>query len=425
MRAGKIRPMLLALLSRPFSAPQWVAFEPLQLPPYRYLLLNNVFGVMGAESRLMAQAWLILTLTNSDAWVGSTAGLPALLAAVMALLGGVLADRLERRAMLIVLTLSLSFVALLTALLVATDTVQLWHLLALAFVIALLNVSGSTVSQTMIADIVPRAQLFSANALYSASANLAIVVGPLLAGILLSRVGVEYAFYFSAFLYIGSALTLTRIRVEKRTQGKSVTSVWQDLKGGLHYVAQTAVLQWLLVLGLTVVAVGVWFALLPRFARDVLDSGATGYGAILSARGIGGLVGMITLIAAGRVKRLALVLMACSLGFATLVVGFSFSSSMLLATIFAFGLGIVFVWWPSSLRTAFQLAATDEMRGRVMSLFSLVAQILTLGWFVGGVLSEIMGPRAAMILVGILCAGLNVLAYLRSHTLRNIGRDEQ
>jgi MFS family permease len=120
MRAGKFGTMLLALLSRPFSAPKLVALETLQLPPYRYLLLNNVFGVMGGESRLMAQAWLILTLTNSDAWVGATAGLPALLAAAMALLGGVLADRLDRRAMLIVLTLALAFVALLTALLVAS-----------------------------------------------------------------------------------------------------------------------------------------------------------------------------------------------------------------------------------------------------------------------------------------------------------------
>jgi predicted MFS family arabinose efflux permease len=188
-------------------------------------------------------------------------------------------------------------------------------------------------------------------------------------------------------------------------------------------VAQTPILQWLLLLGITVIAVGVWFALLPRYARDVLDAGATGYGSILSARGLGGLVGVITLIVAGRVKRLAAVLMACSLGFATLVIAFAFSSSIFVATILAFGLGIVFIWWPSTLRTAFQLSAIGAMQGRVMSLFSLIGQLLTLGWFVGGVLSEAIGAQAAMVIVAFLCAGANILAYIRSPALRIVDRD--
>jgi MFS family permease len=180
MHASRLGPMLLALLRKPLAVQQLAALESLRLPAYRDLLLNNVFSVMGTEARLMAQAWLILTLTNSDAWVGSTVGLPALLAAATALLGGVLADRLDRRVMLIVLKLAMAAVALLTALLVAFGMIQLWHLVVLAFIIALFNVSGTTASQTMIVDIVPREQLFTANALYSAAANLAIVIGPCL-----------------------------------------------------------------------------------------------------------------------------------------------------------------------------------------------------------------------------------------------------
>jgi predicted MFS family arabinose efflux permease len=329
--------------------------------------------------------------------------------------------------MLMVINLALASVSLLTALLVATHTLQLWNLLALAFVIAILGVSQITASQTIIVDIVPRAQLLGANALYSAAANLALVIGPALAGIFLARAGVEYAFYFSTLLYIGSAVTARRIRVkmERHGEGKAVASIWQELRGGVHYVAQTPVLQWLLLLGISAIAVGVWFTLVPRFARDFLESGATGYGAILSARGIGGLIGVIALIAAGRIRRLSPILLACALAFAMLVILFAFSSSMTLATILAFGLGIVFIWWPSTLRTAFQLSATDEMRGRVMSLFALVGQILTLGWLVGGMLSEAIGPQAAMILTAILCVGINVLAFASSPVLRAIGRDEE
>ena len=131
---------------------------------------------------------------------------------------------------------------------------------------------------------------------------------------------------------------------------------------------------------------------------------------------------MVTLIAAGNVRRLAVVLLACALAFAVLVAAFAFSVSLLVASAIGLGLGIVFIWWPSTLRTAFQYVGTDEMRGRVMSLFSLVGQFLTLGWLVGGLLSEAIGPQATMLLVAGVCALLNVLTYVRSADLRNIGR---
>jgi predicted MFS family arabinose efflux permease len=392
------------------------------LPTYRALVVSAALNNMAKESRMMAQAWLILALTNSDAWVGGVAGLPALLAAATAPLGGVYADRWERRRMLMVVRLALSVTALLTALLVGGDLIQVWHLLALAFVVAVLDVSGLTAGQTMIIDAVPRDELFNANALYSAALNLALVLGPALAGLVLAHANASWAFAFSALLYIGSALAVSRIHVDQQPRETSTTSVWSDLKGGMDFVRQSSVLQWLLLIGLSGIAVGVWFALVPRFAKDVLASGAAGYGAILSARGAGGLVGVILLLLAGRVQRIAVVLVGCMVGFALLVTLFALSSSMLVATATAFGLGIVFVWYPSTLRTAFQFSAADAMRGRVMSLFSLLAQLLGFGWFVGGALSVWIGPQLAMIGCALLAVAVHTVAYARSADLRNLGR---
>lgn len=422
MASHKPGPPTVPDASRSFIVERLAGLEPLRLPAYRVLLLNTIFAEMAVQARLMAQAWLILALTNSDAWVGTVAGLPALLAAAAALLGGVLADRFNRHRMLMGIQLPLAGIALFTAVLVVTNVVQVWQLLVLAFAVALFQVSGFTASLSLIADLVPKQQLFSANALYSASGNLAVVIGPALAGIIIAQFGVELAFSFSAALFLCAALTATCIQAPPQHGGRTATSVWQDLKGGIQYVAQTPVLQWLLLLGLTVVAVGVWFTLVPRYARDVLDAGATGYGAILSARGVGGLVGMITLLAAANVRRLAAVLVACAAAFAALVIAFAFSTSLLTATAIGFGLGMVFIWWPATLRTAFQFAGSDEMRGRVMSLFALVGQLLTLGWFVGGLLSEAFGPQAAMISVALICVLVNVVAYLRSPALRAIGQ---
>lgn len=398
------------------------SLSTLRLPAYRYLVLSAALSSMANESRLMAQAWLLLALTNSDGWVGLVAGLPALLAAATAPLGGVFADRAERQRMLMVVRLGLAAPALLTALLVGGDLIQVWHLLALAFLIALLDVSGMTVNQTIILDAVPREELFNANALFSAAMNLAIVVGPALAGVILARTNISYAFAFSAALYIGAALAASRIQVEQRRRDISATTVWSDLKGGVDFVRETPVLQWLMWIGITAIAVGVWFALVPRFAKDVLASGAIGYGAILSARGIGGLVGVTMLLLAGRVQRIAAVLVGCMFGFAILVTIFALSTSMMVATAAAFGLGIVFAWYPSTLRTAFQFSADDAMRGRVMSLFSLLAQLLGFGWLVGGALSEWIGPQLTMIFCALLALSVHVLAYLRSADLRTLGR---
>jgi len=414
-----------ALQGRFDLGPRLAALGTLRLPAYRTLVFSAALNAMANESRLMAQAWLILALTNSDAWVGGVAGLPALLAAITAPLGGVFADRWERRRMLMLVRLGLSAIALLTALLVGGDLIQVWHLLALAFLIAILDVSGITAVQTMIMDVVPREELFNANALFSAAFSLALVVGPAIAGLILARTDVSYAFAFSAALYIGSALALSRMRVEQQRRDMRATSVWSDLKGGVDFVRQTPVLQWLMVIGITGISAGVWLALVPRFAKDVLESGATGYGAILSARGAGGLVGVVMLLFAGRVQRIAVVLTGCSLGIALLVTFFALSTSMMVATAASFGLGVMFVWYPSTLRTAFQFSATGDMRGRVMSLFSLLGQLLGFGWVVGGALSVWIGPQLAMIGCVVLALAVHLLAYVRSPDLRALGRSQE
>ena len=418
-RPAAARPSLMGRLD---LRSRLASLSTLRLPAYRYLVLSAALNSMANESRLMAQAWLLLALTNSDGWVGLVAGLPALLAAASAPLGGVFADRGERRRMLMLVRLGLAATGLLTALLVGGNLVQVWHLLALAFLVALLNVTGLTAGQTMIIDAVPRDELFNANALYSAAMNLALVVGPAIAGVILARTNVAYAFAFSTALYIGSALAVSRIQVEQQRRDIAATTVWSDLKGGMDFVRQTPILQWLMWIGITSISVGVWFALVPGFARDVLESGAIGYGAILSARGIGGLVGVTMLLLAGRVQRIAVVLVGCMIGFAILVTLFALSQSMMVATAAAFGLGIVFVWYPSTLRTAFQFSAGDAMRGRVMSLFSMLAQLLGFGWLVGGALSVLIGPQPTMILCALLAMAVHVLAYLRSADLRSLGR---
>jgi predicted MFS family arabinose efflux permease len=414
---------LLSILLRPAIQSRLATLQTLRLPAYRYVVLSAALNNMAVESRLMAQAWLILSLTNSDAWVGTIAGFPAIVAAATALFGGVLADRLERRRIVVVVYLALSAVALFYAFLVTTEIIQIWQMFVMAFAIALMEVSARTASQTMIVDTVPREELFNANALFSAAVNLAVVVGPAIAGLILAHAGVSYTFAFSAAMFIASAVAASFVQVENRRQGKSTTTVWQDFKGGLRFVVETPALRWLLLVGLSVIAGGAWLALVPRYAKDVLEIGATGYGSILSARGAGGLVGVLLLLATGRVERLGAVLVGSFLCFTLLATLFALSNVVFLAILAAFGIGIIFSWYPNALRTAFQFTATEEMRGRVMSLFALVGQLVTFGWFVGGSLSEWIGPQLAIIILAVAGSAIHLLGWVRSPELRSLGRN--
>ena len=398
------------------------AFDSLVISSYRFLLIESLFTMTGFQARLMAQAWLVLEVTNSDAWVGIVNGLPAIPVAALALFGGVMADRMDRARMLVWTRVSLAALGLLTAFLITTDVIELWHLIALSFFVAVTQTFGATASQTMIVDVVGRERLFSANALYGATFNIGTFVGPAIGGVLIGRLGVDAVFYLTGGTFVIAALAASQIRVSQPQRSGPATTIMTDLKDGLAYILGTPVLKWMLVLSLGVLFAGVYMPLIPRYARDVLNAGAEGYGTILAAQGIGGLVGVISVILAGNVRSLGLILMVCSLAFASLGIVFAFSTSLFLSSAAAFGFGAVIVWWGNSLRVAMQVSSTDDMRGRVMSMFAMLSQMLALAWLLGGALSEVIGPRATIISGVAVCAGIYTLAYVRSPELRAVGK---
>ena len=404
------------------AAPSWTklgSVATLRAPSFPYLLLDNAFAMVGFHLRTMAQAWLVLKMTDSDAWVGLANGLPAIPVAILALFGGVLADRADRRTLLIWTRLSFAGCGVAAAVLISAGVIELPYVVVLAFVVAAATSFGVTVSQTLVVDIVGRDRLFSANAFFGTAMTVSAVVGPVLGGVLIARFGVDAAFYAVAVLLAVAAAFASLVRVERPAQRAVDTS---DLREGLRYAMATPALRWLLLLGFLLVFAGMYMPLVPRYARDVLGAGPEGYGTLLAAMGVGGLVGSATLIAAGNVRSLALVLAGSAVLFLVLMVVFAFSTTLPLSAAVSFGFGVLIVWWSTAVRTAFQITAADEMRGRVMGLLALNVQMLTLAWLVGGVGSELIGPRATMILGAAVTAFFYVLAYALSPDLRRVGK---
>jgi MFS family permease len=396
-------------------------FETLRIRSFRFLLADSAFNMMGFQARMMAQAWLVLSMTDSDLWVGVVNGLPAIPVVFLTLFGGVMADRLDRRVMLVWSRVAMASLGLMTALLITADVVELWHLMVIAFFVAVTQALGVIASQTMIIDIVGRERIFNANALFGSAFNFSMFAGPAVGGVLIARVGIDAAFYSIAGMLVLAVYAAWNVRVKQPARVGPQTSIMRDLQDGLRYILGTPVFKWLLVLSFSLVFAGLWMPLLPRYARDVLDTGADGYGIILAAQGVGGIVGVITLIAAGSVRALGKILVVSTLTFTLLMVVFIFSTSITLSASIAAGFGFIIVWWANSLRVAFQISARDEMRGRVMSIFAIISQIFSVSWLLGGALSELIGPQATMMSGMVVCAAFYVAAYVRSPEIRTLG----
>lgn len=213
------------------------------------------------------------------------------------------------------------------------------------------------------------------------------------------------------------------IRIENPVKADKSKSLLADFKLGITYIVGTPELRWLAVLALSILAAGISMPLVPRWARDVIGSEADGYAVILVGGGVGGLIGAIALMLAPPFKQLAKLLVVVAVVWSIAMVDFSFTTTLIPAAI-AFGIqGGAVVWWANTIRTMFQLAARDDMRGRVMSLFGLISQAIALGWMLGGALSELIGPQLTFLVSAALVVTLYVFAYARSPELRQVGRD--
>ena len=330
-------------------------------------------------------------MTDSDAWVGLANGLPALPVAVLAVFGGVLADRADRRALLVCARLTFAAAGATTGVLIAVDVIELPHVVVLALVASAAATFGGTLSQTLVVDVVGRDRAFSANAFFGLATTVAAVAGPAIGGFLIERFGADAAFYAVAAVAVSAAAFASRIRVKRSAPRSRDTSVIDDLREGLRYAMATPALRWLLLLGFLLVFAGMYLPLVPRYVRDVLGEGAGGYGTLLAAMGLGGLAGSVTLIAAGNVRSLALLLGASAVLYLALMIVFALSTTLWLSSVAAFGFGVLTVWWITAVRTALLITASDEMRGRVMGLMGLNLQMLTLAWLVGGLTSGLIG----------------------------------
>jgi len=355
-----------------------------------------MISLVGAWMQTVGQAWLVLELTHS-AWqlgvVGALQSLPILL---FSIIGGVFADRWPKRRILLFTQSAAMIQALLLWALIATGTIQLWHLYALAMLLGLTNSLGRPTSGAFVVELVGRDDLPNAVALSSSLSNLARIVGPGLGGVIIAASGVTMLFLLNALSFLPVMLGLAlikghelRARALHPTNAGEGQKTWQSLREGVAYVwATPSVVLVILVVGLVLLFGSNFNVALPLFATDVLHVGATGFGFLSAASGVGALLSALRLAWSNQQPTIRRVLIG-TLAFGVLEAAFAVSPIYLLSLVLIASVGFMETAFAAQAMTMLQTVTPDHLRGRVMSVQvlcfdgSVPAGYLLVGWLSG------------------------------------------
>jgi MFS family permease len=393
------------------------SFAALRTRNYRLFFVGQLISQSGSWMQRVAQAWLVLDLTGSPLALGTVTALQFLPILALTLLGGVLADRMSKRKLLLI-TQSVQMVqALALGGLVVTHTIQLWQVYALAAVLGITVAVDQPARRAFPSEMVPRPQVPSAVALNSTVFNAARVAGPALGGLAIATIGVGGCFLLNgvSFLAVLIALAIMRPAEFYGTSAGSGGNVATQVVEAVRYTARTPQVGFTLLLLGVLGTFGYNFnVVLPLLARYALGTGAVGFGALNSALGLGSVVGSLLVASQSGVSPRRVVLGASV--FALCLWLLALTPHYGLTLVLLFGQGIAGVVFSASANTNLQLLAPDALRGRVMSLYSLVFVGTTpFGAALTGALADHWGVRLALAIDGTFCV-LGVvlgLAYLR------------
>jgi len=363
---------------------------------YRLFWTGQCISVAGTWMQNVAQAWLVLELTNSAfllGLVGTAQFTPVLL---FTLFGGVVADRVPKRRLLLITQTLMMVLAFSLGLLVLTGAVQYWHVLTFALLMGTLNAIDIPARQSFIFELVGKRDLMNGIALHSSLFNAARVVGPALAGVIIARFGLAVCFLVNAVSFVAVVVQLIRIRVASCSAAKT-GRVLGEIIEGLRYVRQTpAIFFPVLLLGVVSICALNFNVLVPVLAREVLHRGPQGLGFLLACHGAGALTGALTLawLSHGGPRRVLLIGGAVGLCLAQIVIA-CFDLFWVAAVLLLIA-GWSMIIFAGTVNTTIQLEAADHLRARVMSIFTLVFMgLLPVGNFISGSIAHLWNVQAA------------------------------
>jgi MFS family permease len=386
------------------------------LPASLHPLADKQFGLfwsgaflssIGFWIQTVGQGWQVLQMTNSALLLGLVAFAATLPNIVFSLLGGAIADRFNRRWLLLSTQILYMCTAAILGILTTLHLITVWQIIVLALINGTFSSVGFPAWQAFIGDLVPPNELRQGIALNSMQFNLSRVVGPAIGGISIGIFGIAGSYYLNAISYIAVILSLLLIHPAIRERKNVPRNVWRGLADGLKYVSHQPLLRIILLLQFAIAfLVFPYTTLLPVFARDIFHIGATGLGVMNALSGIGAMIGTLLLVLAStRLKRggRMLIILCIIAGLTSLL--FAFTPNIHIALLLLVVMGSCTVVSMTITNTTLQAMAPEEIRGRVISIYVMITfGLAPLGSLVAGWVAQAIGAPATLAIGGSLCA---------------------
>lgn len=410
----------------PPAWPSWLgglaAFQSFHFRDFRWLWMGTVMSFLAVTMQQVTRGWLILRLTADSplalSMVVMSFALPLTFAS---LLGGALADRFNRKHIIMSAQGCNALLTFLLATLDWTGLVRFWHLIVLGLVNGTLVGFNMPSRQSLISDLVPEKSLMNAISLGSAGMNLTRILGPALAGVLIGFIDTSGVFFLISMAYALSVLLVAMVRTGGRGSLSARKGVAHEILEGFRYAFREPSLLGLVVMGFVPSLFGFsYIALLPSWGREVLDVGSEGLGVLMTVMGAGSLGGTIVLASLRNLRRRGLFLLANSLAWGVCLFIFSQTAIYATALPFLFLVGFTSATFMSLHMTLMQSYSSAEMRGRVVSMALMSFGVMPLSAVPFGAIAERTGTADSLGLSGLLLCLFTLLFFFLYRRLRRV-----
>jgi MFS family permease len=378
---------------------------------FRLFWAGNFLSNTGTWMQNVAQGWLVLQLSNSPFWLGLVGFASAIPILFFALIGGVIADHVNNRKLLMLTQSAMMAVAFVMCGLAYFKVITVGEIALLALCTGIAMSLNTPSYQALVPQLIPREDLSNAIALNSAQFNMSRVIGPTLGGFAMAAVGVAGNFFLNGVSFLAVLFALTRMQYPHRERQPEGNFRYK-LKQGFAYVFEDRYMGPLVMLtAITSLLVVPYLTFVPYFARDVLHSDARGLGILMACNGVGAFFGAGTIAYASRIRRRGIFVVRSGVALFAVIMLFAFSRSFLLSGLLLVVAGYFMIIMVATINTLLQHLAADPMRGRVMSIYSTAFLGLPpLGSLMAGSLARVISPAHAI-------AGMSAVAMMGSLAL--------
>jgi MFS family permease len=372
---------------------------------FQLFFSGQLISLIGTWMQNVAQAWLVYRLTGSSALLGLVSFASQIPVFLMSPVGGIVADRFRRHRVVIATQTASMILALALAALTLSGTIQIWHIFVLSVLLGVVNAFDIPARQSFLVDMVGREDLINVIALNSSMFNASRVVGPAVAGILVASIGEGWCFFANGVSYIAVIVGLLFMHVTVHRPVNHLGSPLADVIEGFRFVIASAPIHHLMILLGVVSLTGMPFAvLMPIFADKILHGGARGLGILMGASGVGALAGALLLASRLSVRGLGRWVAISAATFGAVLIAFALSRSFWLSCALMLPTGFAMMVEMGSSNTLIQTMSPDRLRGRVMSVYSMMFMgMAPVGAVLAGLAAERWGAPPTVAGGGVIC----------------------